>query len=66
MAFEAYAYVISLIEKICNCANLYIGEVFASLSPEDLHDEQGHTWKPYFKIRMLLLCSGHICSSAWF
>lgn len=41
MAFEAYAYVISLVEKICSCANLYIGEVFASLSPEDLRDDQG-------------------------
>ena len=41
MAFEAYAYVISLVEKICCCANLYIGEVFASLSPEDLRDDQG-------------------------
>ena len=41
MAFEAYAYVISLVEKICSCANLYIGEVFASLCPEDLRDDQG-------------------------
>ena len=41
IALEAYAYVISLVEKICNCAHLYIGEVFASLSPEDLHDDQG-------------------------
>ena len=41
VASEAYGYAVSLVENMCSCAGLFIGEVFASLRSKDLVDDQG-------------------------
>ena len=41
VASEAYGYAVSLIQNMCNCVNIFIDKIFSSLSPADLHDEQG-------------------------
>ena len=50
VASEAYCYAISLVEKICNCASLFVREACASLSPNDVCDEHGN-FKPSDKVR---------------
>lgn len=53
VASEAYCYVISLIEKICSCASLFIKEMSATLSSKDVCDEQGG-FRPSDKVSCLL------------
>ena len=53
VASEAYCYAISLVEKICSCASLYVEVVSASLSPDDVCDEHG-SFKPSDKVSFVL------------
>lgn len=50
VASEAYGYAVSIMESMCNCTKIFIEEVFASLSPQDLHDEAGR-FKASEKVR---------------
>ena len=41
VASEAYGYAVSLIQNMCNCACIFVSDVFASLQPKDTLDDQG-------------------------
>ena len=50
VASEAYCYAISLVEKTCNCASLFVREACNKLSPDDVCDENG-SFVPSDKVR---------------
>ena len=54
VASEAYGYAVSLMQNICNCANIFVEEVFSSLRPEDTLDDNNR-FKASEKVSFLLL-----------
>lgn len=62
VATEAYGYAMSLIRNMCNCAIVYVGEVFSSLKSSDWTDDQGR-FTASEKVRKDKCTYGSFCPS---